>query len=420
MNTVSTRIPPVPFWNRLRAITLYPLRGTALVVLVVLTLGSLLGYLPGIGWFLTLVMYASAYKFAFEILRATADGETEPPENSVAVGNGVVWKLLALQFVFLFVVAAAFGAGGPLIGLGVMLAIVFMQPGCMMSLAIDGSFGRAIDPTTAFGIAGRIGGPYLAVFGLLFVIQASAATAGDWLAGIMPAMLGQLASMAFFLWGLFAAFHLMGYLVYQYHEVLGYEPEAHQRALPKLEDRDCALLEQAESRVRDGRTEEAVMLLREEIRSRAVTPAVHELYRRLLRQSGDPRAADEHARMYLNLLMTEKQDRKALGLLREALDANPDFVPMQIEHGEQLAMRAKLSGQGQLALDAWQAMLRADARNPNAPRWAFEAAMVLVEKFGRDAEARVLLERARALSTDAQFVEKIDAALKPLAVGSAS
>ena len=124
--------------------------------------------------------------------------------------------------------------------------------------------------------------------------------------------------------------------------------------------------------------------------------------------------------MYLNLLMTEKQDRKALGLLREALDANPDFVPMQIEHGEQLAMRAKLSGQGQLALDAWQAMLRADARNPNAPRWAFEAAMVLVEKFGRDAEARVLLERARALSTDAQFVEKIDAALKPLAVGSAS
>ena len=187
MTTAATRNPPVPFWNRLRAITFYPLRGTALVVLVVLTLGSLLGYLPGIGWFLSLVVYASAYKFAFEILRSTADGETEPPENSVAVGNGVIWKLLALQLVFLFVVAAAFGAGGPLIGLAVMLAIVFMQPGCMMSLAIDGSFGRAIDPTTAFGIAGRIGGPYLAVFGLLFVIQISAATAGDWLAGMMRA-----------------------------------------------------------------------------------------------------------------------------------------------------------------------------------------------------------------------------------------
>lgn len=411
----ATRTPPVPFWNRLRAISLYPLRGTALVVLVVLTLGSLLGYLPGIGGFLSLVIYASAYKFAFEILRSTADGDGEPPENSVAIADGVVWKLLGLQCVFVFIVATAFGTGGLVIGLIVLCAVVFMQPGCLMSLAIDGSFGRAIDPTTAFGIAARIGGPYLAVFGLLFVIQASAATAGSFLATLMPAVLGQLASMAFFLWGLFAAFHLMGYLVYQYHEVLGYEPESHARALPTLEDKDSALLEQAASRVRDGRNTDAVALLREEIRSRAVTPAVHELYRRLVRQSGDAAAADEHARLYLNLLMLQKQDRKALGLLREALDANPDFVPMQLEHGEQLALRSKLSGQNQLALDAWLALLRAYPSQANAARWAFDAAMVMIEKFGRDAEARVLLQRARSMTSDTQLAEKIDAALKPLA-----
>jgi hypothetical protein len=413
MNTART--PPVPFWNRLRAITLYPVRGTALVVLVVLTLGSLLGYLPGIGGLLTLIVYASAYKFAFEILRSTADGEVEPPENSVAVGNGVVWKLLGLQLAFLFVVGMAFAAGGPLLGFAMMIAIVFMQPGCMMSLAIDGSFGRAIDPTTAFAIMARIGWPYLAVFALLFVIQVSAATAGGWLSKMMPALFGDLVSMAFFLWGLFAAFHLMGYLVYQYHEVLGYEPEAHARALPKQADRDADLLERTEAQVRDGRIDDAVALLRDEIRSRAVTPAVHELYRRLLRQAGEARDAEEHARLYLNLLMNEKQDRKALGLLREALDANPDFVPMQVEHGEQLATRAKLSAQAQLALDAWQALLRAQPRNPNAPRWGLEAAMILTERFGRDADARTLLERARAQATDAQLIEKIDAALKPLA-----
>ena len=418
MNTAATRTPPVPFWNRLRAITLYPLRGTALVVLVLLTLGSLLAYLPAIGMFLSIVVYASAYKFAFQILRSTADGETEPPENSVAVSDDVVWKLLGLQLVLLFIVGVAFGLGGPVIGLVVLAVVAFMQPGCMMSLAIDGSLAHAVNPAVALGIAARIGGPYLAVFGLLFVIQVSAASAGGWLATMMPAVLGELVSMAFFLWGLFAAFHLMGYLVYQYHEVLGYEPESHARALPRMEDKDAALLGQAESRVRDGRTEEAIALLREEVRGRAVTPAVHELYRRLLRQSGDPRTADEHARLYINLLMMEKQERKALGLLREALDANPDFVPPQIEHGEQLALRAKLLAQAQLALDTWQALLRADPRNANAPRWALEAAVVLVERFGRDAEARALLERARAQAMDAQdaqLVEKIDAALKPIA-----
>src|SRR5688572_6055507 len=116
MTIISTRAAPVPFWHRLRDISLYPLRGTALVVLSVLTFGSLLGYLPGIGWFMSLVVYASAYKFAFEILRSTADGETEPPENTVAVADDVVWKLLALQLVLMFIVMAGFGAGGPLIG----------------------------------------------------------------------------------------------------------------------------------------------------------------------------------------------------------------------------------------------------------------------------------------------------------------
>ena len=64
------------------------------------------------------------------------------------------------------------------------------------------------------------------------------------------------------------------------------------RALPKMEDKDAALLEHAEARVREGRTDEAIVHLREEIRSRAVTPAVHELYRRLLRQASD--ALEDH------------------------------------------------------------------------------------------------------------------------------
>jgi tetratricopeptide (TPR) repeat protein len=145
-----------------------------------------------------------------------------------------------------------------------------------------------------------------------------------------------------------------------------------------------------------------------------VTPATHELYRRLLRQSGDRAAANEHAGLYLNLLMTEKQERKALGLLREALDANPDFVPLQPEHGDLLAARAKLGGQAQLALDAWQALLRRQPAHQEAPRWALEAAMLLVERFARDAEARALLEQARARTADAALLERIDAALKAL------
>jgi hypothetical protein len=412
--SVTTPPAPPPFWHRLRQITLYPMRGGALAALIGLTLASLLGYVPMIGPLLTLVVWLGAYKFSFEILRSTADGRMEAPEIVQSVDNGVVWRFIWLQVVCIGVVIFGTLFGGVIIGLALLVLIVLMQPGAIMSLAIDGDFGRAIDPSTTFAIIGRVGGAYFAVFGLLFVIQASAATAGEWLEGWMPPVLGALALNLFSFWGLFAAFHLMGYLVYQYHDALGYEPESHRHARPKLADRDGTLLEQAEQLVRDGRNPAAIELLGAEVRSRAVGFDVHELYRRLLRSSGDRSAADDHARLYLNLLVMEKQDRRALGLLREALDANPDFVPMQLEHAEQLVERARASGQAQLALDLGLALLRKHPRNDAAARWALAAALLMVDRFGRDAEARALLEHALAQCNDATLRDKLQSALKPL------
>lgn len=410
----TNRATPVPFWNRLREIALYPFRGSALITLILLTVMSLLGFLPGLaGLILTCVVWFSAYKFAFEILRSSAHGELQAPESMFSTENGTVWRFLALQIVLGVVVVLSF-LGGWVVGLAVMVLAIFLQPGMIMSLAIDGSFRHAIDPSTAFAIVGRLGGSYFAAFGLLFVIQVSAGTASGWVGNVMPPVLGELAVNLFAFWGLFATFHLMGYLVYQYHEDLGFEPESHGRALPTLITRDRQLLDAAELRIREGDSPGALQLLREEVRSRAVDTPTHELYRRLLRQHGTPAEGDEHARLFLNLLMMEKQDRKAIALLREALEANPDFVPMQVEHGELLAQRARLSGLAQLALDQWLALLRRHPREANAPRWALDAALLMSERFGRDDEARALLQQARSNCQDPDLQEKIAAALKPL------
>lgn len=414
LSPAPNRAKPVPFWNRLRDIALYPFRGSAGITLILLTVLSLLGFLPGLaGLILTCVVWFSAYKFAFEILRSSADGDLQAPESMFSTENGTVWRFLALQIALGVVVVLSF-FGGWVVGLGVMVLAVFLQPGMIISLAIDGSLRNAINPGTALAIVGRLGGSYLAAFGLLFVIQASAGTASGWVDGLMPPVLGELAVNLFSFWGLFAAFHLMGYLVYQYHEELGYEPASHARAAHVLVSRDRVLLDAAEARIREGDNAGALQLLREEVRSRAVDVETHELYRRLLRQAGDAKESNAHAQQYLNLLMMEKQDRKALGLLREALEANPDFVPMQLEHGELLAQRARMGGQAQLAIDQWQALLRRHPKEPNAARWALDAALLMSERFGRDDEARNLLQQARGLSQDPELQQKIEAALKPL------
>ncbi len=415
MKTRTAPTTPAPFWHRLRAITLYPVRGAAMYTLIALTFASLLGMIPIVGWVISILTWLAAYKYAFEILRATADGHMEAPETVLDMDDGVVWRLIALQLVSMVLVLLALGLFGPVVGLLVLLVVALMQPGCIMSLAIDGSFTHAINPATSFGVIARVGWPYLAVFALLFVIQASAATAGSWLSQVMPPVLGNLTLTLFAFWGIFAAFHLMGYLVYQFHEDLGYEPESHRNRLPPLANRDRDLLDLAEGHVRENRADVALALLREEIRSRSVSLETHELYHRLLRQGTDTAAQGEHARQYLNLLMMEKQDRRALTLLRDALDAQPDFEPMQLADAEHLVERARLSGQSQLAVDLLRSLLRNHPRNASAPRWGLDAALLLVDRFGRDDEARELLDQAQARCEDPALRAKLEAALKPLA-----
>lgn len=413
----STPLParPVPFWNRLRQISLYPVRGAAFYTLIVLTLFSLLGALPGLGWLATSVTWLAAYKYAFEILRSTADGHMEPPESVLKVEGGVVWRLIALQIICMVIALLALLIGGPIVGLIAIAVIVFAQPGCIMSLAMDGSLSTALNPATPFAIIARVGWPYLAVFGLLFVIQASAATASHWMGKLMPPLIGGPLLTVIAFWGLFAAFHLMGYLLYQYHEELGFDPESHRNQLPTLHNRDSELLDRVQALIRDGHNEAAKETLRGEIRTRSVSAETHELYHRLLRSDGSAAERGEHSRQYLNLLMMEKQDNRALTVLREALEADPAFTPMQDEHGERLAERARMTGQTQLALDTLRAMLRQSPRSPSAPRWALDSALLLVDRFGRDDEARAILEQALARCEDPVLREKLEAALKPLA-----
>lgn len=410
----SNHTVPAPFWHRLRAIVLYPVRGGALVTLVTLTLFSLLGLLPGIGWIMLILTWLSAYKYAFGILRATADGHMDSPETVLSAGDGVVWRFFTLMLLLGLAVAIVAWIFGPPVGWMALALVVFLQPGFIISLAMDGSLLRALNPAVALEVVARVGWPYLAVFALLFVIQMSEATASRWLDEVMPPVVGNIVLTAVALWGLFATFHLMGYLVYQYHESLGYEPEAHRNRLSSRHGSDRELLDRAEALVRDGQTESALATLREEVRSRAVDLETHELYHRLLHQHAKPGEVAEHAAQYLHLLMLEKQDRRAFDLLREVIAIDPDFMPTQPEDAERLAERARALGQSQFAIDILRALLRKHPRRAAAPRWALDAALLLVDRQGRDDEARELLETALARCEDDEIRPRIEAALKAL------
>ena len=86
-------------------------------------------------------------------------------------------------------------------------------------------------------------------------------------------------------------------------------------------------------------------------------------------------------------------------------------MPLEIAHGERLAEQARFGGQAQLAVDVLHALFNAHPRNPDSARWGLQAAMLLLERFDRGSEAKVLLERARARTEDEAVLQKIDAAM---------
>ena len=81
------------------------------------------------------------------------------------------------------------------------------------------------------------------------------------------------------------------------------------------------------------------------------------------------------------------------------------------EHGTRLAEQARLGGQAQLAVDALHALFNAHPGDASSAQWGLTAAMILLERFNRPDEAKVLLERARTRTTDEVLLQRIDAAL---------
>ncbi|MBB3826088.1 hypothetical protein [Xanthomonas arboricola] len=411
----AVQAAPAPFWTRIPAIATYPLRGSALYALIALTLCSALLVLPGILKLLVMgVLGMATYTYAFDILRHTADGQADAPRLGYNSFDSAVLRLILLAIALGIVIGAAAVVAGPL-GLTIAyVATLLLLPGMLISLAIDGSLRRALNPAVSIDMAMRIGWPYLAAYGLLYVIQGSGTAAAFIALTYLPPIVREATTLVASIWALFASFHLMGYLVYQYHEALGYTPnggDVQERADP-----DQRLLDEAEHHVREGHTDEAFQAVRGAVRSRAVSLAVHELYQRLLRQHHRSDELHEHTRHYINRLLQEKQERRALALQREALDSDPAFTPLLPEQATLLAERAKMAGQFQLATDGLLAAIAAWPRDPMLPSWSLDAGLMLAERFGRDEQARALLQHATERCDDAAQRAKLDAALRAVAI----
>jgi hypothetical protein len=404
----------VPFWNRLREISLYPLRGDALLTIGLLAGARLFTLLP-MGGFINLAIWVGVYKYAFEVLRNSANGRTEPPVGSLNVDEDMGRRAITLQVGFVALNVLGYLLFGMVGGAIVSVVLAFGLPGAFMSLAIDESVLHALNPATWLQIMARLGWPYFVAAGLCLVINASMANAQALLLPFLPYLVALVVFYFLAHYAVVATFHLMGYLIYQYHTELGFDVEPQVQARRASDDPDQALLDESAELVRAGKTEEATAVLRQHLRERGGTDAVHTQYRKLLRVSGNNEELLRHGREYVTTLLAQDKDKRALDIVRECGEIDPAFSPAQAGDVTRLAQKAADWGLTQVAMRLLSGFHKRFPKSGDIPKNYLLVAGLMHDKLGQDREAQALLQQLKGAYPQHELMPQIEERLALIA-----
>src|ERR1700743_3172194 len=126
----------VPFWNRLREIILYPAHGASMANIVVLALCTLVAFIPSVvvALILLLLVTVAMYRYAFECLRATANGQLTPPEGGFlsTTDKSLGWKLIGLMIILGIIAGLGAGLLGSRLGIVWLLFVGICMPAAVM------------------------------------------------------------------------------------------------------------------------------------------------------------------------------------------------------------------------------------------------------------------------------------------------
>ena len=414
-----------PFWKRVPKIFAYGFYPQPLIFLSVIAAITAFFSGPGFFNFLVLTMFGlMILKYSFETLKSTASGDLKPPRIStqtVSADIRPVLKQVAIFVIIAVVEVTLANAFGPFVLQPVDFIIAFFVPSMIMILVSSGSLLHAINPVAFVTLVFRIGWGYPLMFVFLYFLRQAPLLLSSLVLRFVPPGL-HLSLMMFFV-GFYTIiiYHLMGYVILQYHEEIGYQvdqddfrdPAAEAKA-PRQSDPDAQVLNAVTPLFQEGKLDEALALIME---MTAVTGIkginLADRYYTLLKMKKKFPEMLKHAENYLGLLAAANNRSRALKVYIECSKLKPDFLPAGTVLFK-LAGWLNEMGKSRQAIATYSRLVKSYPEHQLVPKAFYRMAQVFQDRLMKPDHARKILASVKKKYPDHEIIPHVESYLTNL------
>lgn len=393
-----------PFWTRIPRFFLYPLSVRPLALLLTLSLIMALLPRPGIiGVLFQAVIWGIALKYAYAILQSTASGNLIAPQldaQTLFENIGPVVKQVGIYIAIFFAAGVVFTRMGIVVGGFFLFFATLFLPAMIILLVTTESLLAAINPMMFVSLAWRIGWGYLLMYFFYSILGGAPALLGQHIIQHLPLPLQTFLFSLVKIYYTFISYHLMGYVILQYHEDIGYsvnvedfrdeETDSHQAALA-TDTPEGRLLRRVNQMIKDGDHNGARNLIAQEANQEPIAdPVLSDRYYTLLKMTDMTDKMVAHGRHHLDHFVQRGNKTAALAVYRECLAKDPGFAPGS---GTLFKVGAWLneSGDHKAAIGAFNRLTKAYPQDPLVPKSYFRAAQIFNERLRNPQKAHSIL-----------------------------
>ncbi len=391
-----------PFWHRLEKAFKYPLNAHALTMIVGLSVAWLILPalpLPGPGYLiLSLVLTGAIVNYNFMCLVETSEGNFEAPPVGMAFQGTfkVLWKLF-LMFCLLAAGIHFIGSRtSPMLASVAALVVLIGLPAILIIFAHTRSVLASANPAEFLKVITQIGMPYGLLLIFLMIMMSSV--------GVIGQLIGHdLSVVSLFIQSLVTSyysivmFHLMGYMLYQYQDRLGYSTVSDDEdSLPPMNAAEVALAH-IRIRLKEGQYDRADELFRNAIRVSRHHERIRTDYFKFLYRCERKTGMENYADDYLKFQVSRKPTDQLGADFKKIRQLLPSFLPKDpavrfaiadncYNSGDAVSAVELINGMHRLfpdydrLVEVYQLMKTALERIPNMSAQA-EKCMALIEKL---------------------------------------